>query len=128
MKLINTKNRLPNDKEYVLVHLVKDNWIDKDDPLGNRYWCVAKFVRGISEDEREKMKRGEIEDGVSIGLTCPTPPGIWIEHENKRSSVYRAEDEHANNLVPYCWETFGPDSFWGQEVDYWCELPTVEDM
>lgn len=92
--------RLPENNEYVLVHLVKDNWGDSDDPHGKRYWKVAKFVRGISKEEREKMKNGEIQDPVDVGYTCPTPPGVWVVHENKRSSAYYGADEDGNNLVP----------------------------
>jgi hypothetical protein len=123
MQKISVNERLPNDGDYVLIHLTKDNWRDKDDLAGKRYWRVAKFVSGISESDREKMKTGEIPDGDEIGYTCPTPPGIMIEHRMKRSSVYRSSDAHGNNTVPYCWEEFGPSKYFGKEVDFWCELP-----
>ena len=118
--------KLPKDKEYVLAHLLlKDNWSDSDDPHGKRYWQVVKFVRGISKEEREKMKNGEIPDPVDVGYSRPTPPGVWVEHKNKRSSVYASADEYGNNLVPYIWEPFGPSSYLGQAVDVWARLPII---
>ena len=52
MKLISVNEKLPDDNQYVLAHLVIDNWHDDDgDPNGNRYWQVLKFVRGSHEDE-----------------------------------------------------------------------------
>ena len=32
-------------------------------------------------------------------------------------------DMQGNNLVPYGWNSFGPDHFFGQSVDYWMPLP-----
>lgn len=123
MEKISVKDRLPEPNSYVLIHLTKDNWHDKDDPAGKRYWRVAKFIRGISEQDRERMRAGEIEDGEEIGMIFQTPPGIWKEIKSRRSSVYKSEDEHGNNAVPYCWDEFGLSKHFGQEVDYWCELP-----
>jgi hypothetical protein len=40
--------------------------------------------------------------------------------------IYEYEDEDGNNEKPYCFREFGPGSFFGQEVDAWCELPTDE--
>lgn len=127
MKVISVEERLPENNQYVLVHLTKDNWGDADDPDGNRYWKVAKFIRGISEEDRLKMKKGLLPDPDIIGWTCPTPPGKWISHVNKRSATYQKGDVHGNNTVPYVWEEFGPSSYSGQEVDYWCELPVVPE-
>lgn len=116
---------LPEDGEYVLIHLAKDNWGDSDDKHGKRYWKVAKFLKGTSEKDREKMISGEMTDGVEVGYSCPTPPGEWIRHESKRSSIYKKGDVHGNNLVPYAWEEFGPSSYFGQEVDIWARLPIL---
>jgi len=30
-----------------------------------------------------------------------------------------------NNQRHYSWETFGPSSYFGQEVDYWCPIPKL---
>ena len=124
MNMIRVEDRLPENNEYVLIHLTITNWGDGDDPEGKRFWRVAKFIRGISEDEREAMKQGQIDDQSETGLTCPTPPGEWVSHESRRSNVYKRGDEHGNNLVPYCWDEFGPSNHFGQDVDVWCELPS----
>ena len=121
MEPIKASDRLPEDRKYVLVHLVKGNWGDSDDEIGGRYWKVAKFVRGISEREREDMESGRLRD-TEIEVFS----GFEGNHTCKRSSLYRGEDEHGNNLVPYKWEPFGPGSYFGQEVDYWCELPSID--
>lgn len=103
MELISTKNQLPERNQYVLIHLTKNNWGDDDDPKGNRYWTVAKFIRGMPEEECAAL--GEYD---------------------KRKRMYTIADVFGNNLVPYCWDTFGPGTYFGQEVDYWCELPELE--
>ena len=123
-----TAEALPNDNEYVLIHLTIGNWRDSDDVEGKRYWRVAKFIRGISQDHREKMKSGEMPDPISIGFICPTPPGLVSEHKTKRSAVYTAADEDGNNRVPYRWEEFGSDSYFGQEVDMWARLPNASAL
>ncbi len=30
-----------------------------------------------------------------------------------------------NNLKPYKWEEFGPDSFFGQSITHWMEIPDI---
>lgn len=30
-----------------------------------------------------------------------------------------------NNLVPYKWKEFGPDSFFGQDISHWCPIPEL---
>lgn len=70
----------PREGQHVLAHLTLDNWNDKDDPDGNRYWVVVKFKK-------------EVVDG--------------------------------NNRKPFRWDAFGPSSYFGQDVDYWCELPVI---
>ena len=80
---ISVKNQLPNDKTYVLVHYTGDRWKDSDDQEGCE-WKVAKFVRGISQKEREEME----------------------ECERKRTIC--SEDEWGNNQRPFFWDEFGP--------------------
>jgi hypothetical protein len=92
--------KLPKDNQYVLAHLAKDNWRDSDDPDGNRYWVVVKFRRGLSLQERD-----------------------LLPDSDPRKGTYMFADEHANNKVPYRWDTFGPSSYFGQEVDRWVKLP-----
>lgn len=101
MKPISTHDALPKNKTYVLVHLKNPPWSDQDDPVGLK-WDVAKFRRGLSEDERKALNGNE-----------------------PRKYRYNSSDVFGNNLVPYCWDTFGPDTHFGQDVDYWCELPDL---
>lgn len=98
--MISVNDRLPKDKTYVLVHVNRDNWIDRDDPK-NVCFKVMKFVRGISKEERDTMPDCERKR--------------WI----------RPEDEYGNNLKPYYWREFGPGSEFGQNVDYWMDLPEL---
>lgn len=102
MGLIHTSEDLPSNNQYVLIHLTIDNWGDMDDPNGDRYWRVAKFKRGLSDEERS-----------------------LLPDDDRRKITYRGEDQWANNLVPYCWDEFGPDSHFGQDVDLWHELPAL---
>ena len=131
MSFYSTKEKLPDDGAYVLIYLTKSNWSDYDDEDGKRYWRVAKFTRGISEEERHQMRNGNIPDEIVIGYSCPTPPGKLVKHESKRSSIYESCDVHGNNLVPYSWKEFGPSNYFGQEVDIWAPLPartSIVDM
>ncbi|NOY72190.1 MAG: hypothetical protein GXP14_07400 [Gammaproteobacteria bacterium] len=123
-----TSEDLPEDGEYVLIHLLKNNWGDSDDPLGKRYWKVAKFREGISEEDRLKMKNGELIDPDTVEWTCPTPPGKWVSSESKRSTIYKCGDVHGNNLVPYVWDEIGPGAYFGQEVDIWARLPDLDKI
>jgi hypothetical protein len=99
MNWISVEDELPADNQYVLVHLTLDNWRDRDDPDGNRYCKVAKFVRGLSIKERQ-----------------------LLPDSDQRKKTYRAGDEEGNNKFPYYWDTFGTSRYFGQDVDFWCEL------
>lgn len=99
-----SKGEMPPANKYVLIYCGDRPWIDsEDDPK----WKVAKCVYGISMEQREKLKKSDSFADIY------------------RGSVYRSEDEWGNNLVPYCFEEFGPGSFFGQEIDIWCELPEI---
>lgn len=104
LEIRSVHDSLPSDGEYVLAHLNYDHWHDSNDASGGRYWVVAKFVKGISQADREKL------DGAS-----------------KRKRMYLPADEHGNNLVNYCWSEFGPTSHFGQSVDYWMHLPALPE-
>ena len=101
MAWISTKDRLPEEGKYVLARHNRGTWHDSTDQE-NVNCVVVKLVRGISKEEREKMRSGE-------GLI-------------ERSRLYRPEDEHGNNLVPYNWIEFGPDSFFGQTITHWMPI------
>lgn len=92
-KIYTPIEKLPDDLQYVLVHLNINNWRDGDDPKEKRYWRVAKFIRGQTVEEV------------------------------KKSRVAGKPDEDGNNLRPYCWDEFGPHTHFGQDVDKWCHLP-----
>ena len=90
---------LPEENHYVLI------------------WCgsiqVAEIIKGITEEERAKMKRGELPD-----------PEIGGWKGIKRSSVYTSADVHGNNKVPYRWKANGgPMEWFGQKVTHWKPLP-----
>lgn len=93
---------LPENKQYVLAHLTVTNWSDSDDEEG-KLWKVVKFVRGISQSERDSLPD---------------------DHYLKNS--FTSGDEWGNNKRPYVWNSFGPSMYWGQDVDYWMELPRSE--
>ena len=99
---ISVKDKLPENNQRVLI------WNGGVD--------VATFKRGISEVEREKMKAGEIPDWEEEGR-CGTMGYITL----KRSSIYKAYDEWANNLPPYGWDV-GFSVLFGQNVDYWANV------
>lgn len=104
---------LPPEGRYVLVHLANQPWSDSDDQ-GGVFYAVAKMKRGLSLEDRQKMKAGVIPDEVY--------PLALLE-TSLRSKIHTEDDEYGNNLRPYRWHTFGPSKYFGQEVDYWMEIP-----
>lgn len=97
--------RLPEENEYVMI------------------WCgkhqIARIERGISEEQRKAMKRGELYDPCETGWTLSN--GYFTL---KRSQAYKACDKQGNNRVPYCWyANGGPMKWFGQEVTHWAHLP-----
>lgn len=107
MEWISTKDRLPEEGKWVLARHNRGTWIDDNDQE-NVNCVVVMLVRGISKEERKLMKEGKSDTVFYEGL--------------KRQDIYMAEDEHENNLVPYMWEMFGPDSFLGQEITHWTQI------
>jgi len=99
MKLFSPDDELPEPNTYVLVHLNITNWGDADDPKGNRYWRVAKFLKGITGEERE-----------------------LLDDNDRRKRTWKAADEGHNNRRGYCWDEFGPHLHFGQDVDKWAYL------
>lgn len=102
---ISVNDRLPKQDQVVVIY---DGSIN-----------IARFERGISVKDREKMKRGEIED--------PTHT-VWSVSDGcrivKRSDCIRMEDEWGNNTKPYCWiSTCSPMQWVGQKISYWMPLP-----
>ena len=103
MNWISTKDKLPEEGKYVLARHNRGTWNDITDQ-DNVNCVVVKLVRGISINEREKMKKGELPQTL------------------ERSKVYKSEDEHGNNQVPYNWQMFGLDSFFGQTITHWMPI------
>ena len=102
---IPVSEQLPDEGQYVLI------WVGT---------CqVARIKKGISEEERAAMKRGQLND----------PETVYWEPKRgsfkvKRSSIYGSADVHGNNLVPYHWyANGGPMEWFGQDVTHWAYLP-----
>jgi hypothetical protein len=97
------EEQLPKENAYVLV------------------WCgevkIARIIRGISKEQRIKMKEGTIDDPISYGWNLSN--GYF---KVKRSESYRTCDENGNNKVPYCWDCIYGKMF-GQDVKAWMPLP-----
>ena len=105
---ISTATALPPEGKYVLVHLALDNYSDEQDPEGV-YFTVAKLTNGITLRDRKRMDAGELPNPDFDGY--------------KRSLVFCSEDEGGNNEKSYNWDTFGPDKYFGQDVDRWMPIP-----
>lgn len=105
---IKTSERLPENREYVLVILCTEI-------------TTAQFAKGISKQERELMERGKIPNRQEWGWCLADG---WLSSE--RSRIFKREDEEGNNLVPYCWLIKGNRIF-GQEVKYWAKFPNLQD-
>lgn len=119
--------------EYLADHLLANGvtvqrWIPMSERLPEngevvQIWCgqhqIARFNRGISAEERENMKRGEMGNPEELGWSFSTG---YIR--NKRSDVIKSCDEWGNNTVPYNWEsTCGPMKWFGQNITHWMPLP-----
>lgn len=103
---ISVKDRLPEEGKCVLILMGSE--IE-----------VARIEKGISEEERKKMKSGEIPDKEEFGY-IPGRPVFTV----KRSDAIKQADQWGNNLVPYKWYArSGPMQWFGQCVDYWMTLP-----
>lgn len=103
---ISVKDRLPEEDEYVLI-------------LMGSQIEVARIEKGISEEERKKMKSGELPDKEEFGY-IPSRPVFTL----KRSDLIKPADQWGNNLVPYKWYAkSGPMQWFGQCVSHWMPLP-----
>ena len=90
-----SEESLPDEK-WVLGYI--NNFHDGE---GAPHRCVVKIRKGISKKERARLEK----------LKDP------------RAYQFYSYDECGNNLVPYAWDTWGPGSYFGQQVVAWCELP-----
>lgn len=78
---------------------------------------IVNFMKGISQEDRTKMKNGEIDD-PSEETWCLSEGYRKI----KRSDLFRAEDEWGNNQKAYAWQ-YGPYHYSGQDFIAWMPLP-----
>ena len=99
MKWISVKDKLPEENKYVLIYVPNKPWRDSEDNIG-LFFRVAKFIKGISKEERKKT--GNI--------------------------YYRFCDEHGNKLKPYAWDEFGTSCHFGQDVTHWMPLPEAPEL
>ena len=79
---------------------------------------IVTFIEGISQETREKMERGEIEN--------PTEE-VWCLADGTqkipRSKLYQKGDEWNSNKVPYCWDDSPMTVYNGQDMIAWMPLP-----
>ncbi len=101
MSWVSTADDLPTEGKYVLARHNLGTLIDRED-LKNVNCVVVKLVKGISKAERE-----------------------LLPDDDSRKTRYTSADEHGNNLVPYYWTTFGPDSFFGQTITHWMPIEPI---
>ena len=78
---------------------------------------IVFFTKGISQEDRTKMKNGEIDD--------PSEE-TWCLSEgyskSKRSDLIKEGDEWENNQKAYAWN-YGPFHYSGQDFVAWMPLP-----
>ena len=113
---IDANEKLPEEGKYVLAIHNRGTWNDSTDQ-DHVCMVVVKLKKGLSEQQRDDMKNGLLEDPVEYTISN------FGRVPCKRSSLYCSEDEHSNNKKPYCWNTFGSDTFHGQAISYWMPLP-----
>jgi hypothetical protein len=112
---IKTSDQLPPEGKYVLAKHNRGTWKDDDDQE-NVNCVVVKLVKGISKKEREAL---------------PEDRSRWRKESvftvmGDRKHTVEFGDEHGNNWVPYAWERFGPDSFFGQAITHWMPIPKIK--
>lgn len=82
---------------------------------------IGQLERGISKEEREKMRRGEIDDPTEVSYAFVD--GIDREYKHRRSEMYAPADEWGNNRKAYGWVASGRGWLYGQDVRWWRPLP-----
>lgn len=115
---VSVGDRLPEDKQWVLVRLEKTNWQSDGKIVGDHLLRVVQFNRGLTEEDRELMRSGVFNNEIE---RCWNAADDY--HDVPRSELYKGCDQKGNNLKPYNWSTFGASNFFGQEVEYWMDLP-----
>jgi hypothetical protein len=111
---IKTSEQLPPEGKYVLGRHNRGTWRDSTDQA-NVNCVVVKLLKGISKEERQKMKDSILPD-EDMG---PRYSGRGVVSRSLRSRIVTSDDEDGNNLVPYSFHEFGPDHFFGQDITHW---------
>jgi len=101
-----TEDILPPENKYVIGKHSRGTWRDRNDQK-NVNTVIVSLRKGMSLKEREALING-------------------TEEEIMRSRTWRSEDQGDNNDKPYYFDTFGPDSFFGQDIPYWTEIPDLD--
>lgn len=110
---------LPPENKYVIAKHNRGTWIDEGDQE-NVNTVVVKLIKGLSKEDRLLMEEGKIENPLIEGWNKSDGT-----HFIKKSKLYSGADVFGNNLVPYNWQTFGADSFFGQSITHWMEIPKL---
>lgn len=113
---IKSEKDLPQEGKYVIAKHNRGTWQDSDDQE-NVNTVIVKLVLGISEKERQEMK-GTGKDYQD----SPAENHGFYKTSGLRSDTYRQGDEHGNNAVAWEWDSFGPDSFFGQTITHWMPI------
>lgn len=106
MEWIDVNDRLPEFGKYVLARHNRGTWVDGSDQE-NVNCVVVKLVKGVSIEERAKMKAEGNQN--------------W-----RRESGF--DEGVGNNQKPYGWQEFGPDSFFGQQITHWTPIPKAPEQ
>lgn len=116
---IKSENDLPEEGKYVIAKHNRGTWKDSNDQE-NVNTVVVKLVRGISLKEREEMR------GTDKDYQYHEPKDYGdCKISGLRSDVYKMGDEQSNNIVPWAWDSFGVDSFFGQSITHWMLIPPL---
>ncbi len=99
---VSVDDDLPKHRQAVLVRRNQTNWgyphILGDGRQAKVWrWQACVFIRGRTAEEVEEI--GHI----------------------------RPQDQHDNNLRPYCWDEFGPGRLFGQDVSHWAPIFEPEE-
>jgi len=113
---IKSEKDLPQEGKYVIAKHNRGTWRDSTDQE-NVNTVIVKLVRGISLKEREAIK-GTDRDYQDNS----TEDHGFYKISGLRSDKYLFGDEEGNNTVPWAWQRFGPDSFFGQTITHWMPI------
>jgi len=92
-----------------------NDWISVKDKLPNdNQYVLGIHTRGTWRDSDDPVKVNYVVLKFERGKDMSNP---------KIGDAITSNDKNGNNLVPYGWNTFGPDHFFGQDISHWMPLP-----